>query len=91
MHSYSTAVITLLLFIDYTLSAYHNSHNSHNAHYSHSYHPKVAPYPVKAYQTYYPSSPSHHYTNQPTHHYCNIPPDLCAVSSSAAHALSIFL
>ncbi|EYB97565.1 hypothetical protein Y032_0139g2100 [Ancylostoma ceylanicum] len=86
MYSYSTAAITLLLFVDYTLTAYHNTHN---AHYSHSYHPKVAPYPVKAYQTYYPSSPSHHYTNQPTHHYCNIPPDLWCDSPQSAQQCGV--
>uniref|UniRef100_A0A1I7XUL4 Saposin A-type domain-containing protein n=1 Tax=Heterorhabditis bacteriophora TaxID=37862 RepID=A0A1I7XUL4_HETBA len=46
-------------------------------------------YPVKAYQTHYPSSPSHHYTNQPTHLYCNIPPDLWCDSPQAAQQCGV--
>ncbi|KAK6023500.1 hypothetical protein OSTOST_10714, partial [Ostertagia ostertagi] len=61
----------------------------HNPRYDHSYHSNVAAYPVKAYQTYYPSSPSHHYTNQPTHHYCNIPPDLWCDSPQAAQQCGV--
>ncbi|WKX97108.1 hypothetical protein Q1695_013062 [Nippostrongylus brasiliensis] len=60
-----------------------------NSRYVHPYHPNVAAYPVKAYQTYYPSSPSHHYTNQPTHHYCNIPPDLWCDSPQAAQQCGV--
>ncbi|VDP36522.1 unnamed protein product [Heligmosomoides polygyrus] len=82
MHCF-TGLIATFTAVNVALGSYQGSR------YGHTYHSNMAAYPVKAYQTYYPSAPSHHYTNQPTHLYCNIPPDLWCDSPQSAQQCGV--